>query len=86
MSKLNWEKRRKAEQPKEKRRPSNRSKVLSAYANGSKNERERIIKLLKPHAEHDEDMCYFEGKRECYPEDCSAPLIQWVIALIKGEK
>jgi hypothetical protein len=86
MSKFDWEKRRKAEQPKEKRRVSNRSKVLAAYANGSKNERERIIKLLKPHAEHDEDMCYFEGKRECYPEDCSAPLIQWVIALIKGEK
>jgi hypothetical protein len=49
-------------------------------------ERERIIKLLKPLAEHDEEMCYSEGKQECYPEDCSAPLIQWVIALIKGEQ
>jgi hypothetical protein len=56
------------------------------WAQGAEFERNRIIKLLKPHAEHDEDMCYFEGKRECYPEDCSAPLIQWVIALIKGEQ
>jgi hypothetical protein len=58
----------------------------SAFYQGVDSERERIIKLLKPHAEHDEDICYFEGKRECYPEDCSAPLIQWLIALIKGEK
>jgi hypothetical protein len=58
----------------------------SAFYPGVDAERERIIKLLKPHAEHNEDMCYFEGKRECYPEDCSAPLMQWVIALITGEK
>jgi hypothetical protein len=57
-----------------------------AFNQGAQREQERIIKLLKPHAEHDEAMCYFKGKRECYPEDCSAPLIQWVIALIKGEQ
>jgi hypothetical protein len=56
-----------------------------AFAIGVKTERERIIRLLEPLADHDEDMCYSEGKQECYPEDCSAPVIRWVIALIKGE-
>jgi hypothetical protein len=55
------------------------------YQEGALFEQRRIIKLLKTHAEHDDEMCYSEGKQECYPEDCSAPLIQWVIALIKGE-
>jgi hypothetical protein len=56
------------------------------YQEGALFEQRRIIKLLEPHAEHDEAMCYLESKRECYPEDCSAPLIQWVIELIKGEQ
>jgi hypothetical protein len=56
------------------------------YQEGALFEQRRIIKLLEPHAEHDDQMCYSEGKRECYPEDCSAPLIQWVIALIRGEQ
>lgn len=51
MSRLDWEKRNKVEQPKEKRRLSNRSKVLKAYENGTKRERERIIKLLGDYAQ-----------------------------------
>jgi hypothetical protein len=47
MTKLNWEKANKAEKPKEKRRISNRTKVLAAYANGTQRERERIIKLIE---------------------------------------
>ena len=47
MSKLNWEKQNKAELPKLKRRESQITKVLRAYENGAKLERERIIKLLK---------------------------------------
>ncbi len=47
MSKLNWEKQNKLEQPKERRRRLDREKVTKAYANGAKNERERIIKLLE---------------------------------------
>ena len=58
----------------------------SAFYQGVDAEQERIIKLLKPLAEHDEDMCFSEGKQECYPEDCSAPVIRWVIALINGEQ
>jgi hypothetical protein len=46
MSKLDWEKQKKAEQPKEKRWLGNRSKVLLAYANGTKNEQARILKLI----------------------------------------
>ena len=53
---------------------------------GKRREQDRILKVLQPHAEHDEDMCYSEGKQECYPEDCSAPVIQWIVALIKGEQ
>jgi hypothetical protein len=47
VSKLNWEKQNKAELPKLKRRESQRTKVLKAYENGAKRERERIIKLLE---------------------------------------
>lgn len=47
MTKLNWEKANKAEKPREKRRISNRTKVLAAYANGTQRERERIIKLIQ---------------------------------------
>ena len=45
---------------------------------GKKLERERIIKLFKPYSYHDE-MCYYEGKRICYPEDCSAGMYSRVI-------
>ena len=49
MTKLNWEKKNKEAQPKAKRNQSNRTKVLKAYENGAKNERERIIKLIRQH-------------------------------------
>lgn len=42
---------------------------------GKKLERERILKVLKPHAEHD-DWCKDGG---CYPEDCSAGIVQYLI-------
>jgi hypothetical protein len=41
-------------------------------------ERNRILQVLKPHAEHKE-WCKDGG---CYPEDCSAPLVQWLIRKI----
>ena len=49
-----------------------------AYEQGVKREQERILKVLQPHAEH-EDWCKDGG---CYPEDCSAPLVQWLIQKI----
>lgn len=52
-----------------------------AYEQGISRERERIIKLLEPLAEH-EDFC----KDGCYPEDCSAPSYEFAIGLIKGEQ
>jgi hypothetical protein len=52
------------------------------WAQGADYERERIIKLLKPHAEHD-DWCKDGG---CYPEDCSAGIVQYLIDKIKGEQ
>ena len=48
-------------------------------------ERERIIKLLEPLAQHDEEMCYHEEKLECWPEDCNADTYISAIRLIKGE-
>ena len=45
---------------------------------GADRERERIVKLFKPYSYHDE-MCYYEGKRICYPEDCSAEMYSSVI-------
>ena len=51
-----------------------------AYDQGVKAERERIIKILKPLAEHSE-LC----KDGCYPEDCSAPEFQYAISLIEGK-
>jgi hypothetical protein len=53
MTKLNWEKRNRIELPKQKRRESQRTKILKAYANGSKNERERIIKLIENNTDFD---------------------------------
>jgi len=47
MTRLNWEKQNKLEQQKERRRRLDREKVTKAYANGAKNERERIIQLVK---------------------------------------
>jgi hypothetical protein len=47
MSKLDWEKRNSSERPKTKRRTSNRTKVISAYENGTKRERERIVRALE---------------------------------------
>ena len=52
MSKLDWEKQNKAELPKLKRRESQRTKVLKAYENGAKLERQRIIKLLEEDADN----------------------------------
>lgn len=49
---------------------------------GIKLERERILKLLEPLAQHDPEWC---GKVGCYPEDCSAPHYEYAIELIKGE-
>jgi hypothetical protein len=45
---------------------------------GARQERERIIKLLKPYAEHSE-LC----SSGCYPEDCNAPEIQYLIQKIQ---
>jgi hypothetical protein len=51
-----------------------------AFEDGRKKERERIIELLKPYAEHNE-LC----EQGCYSEDCSAPSYQNAIALIRKE-
>ena len=48
-----------------------------AYNLGVKREQERILKVLQPHAEHDE-WC----KDGCYWEDCSAPVVQYLIQKI----
>jgi hypothetical protein len=55
------------------------------WTQGEEAERERIIKLLEPLAQHDE-WCYDEGKVSCYSEDCQASSYQYAIELIKGEK
>lgn len=47
---------------------------------GAALERERIIELLEPLAEH------WDCKEGCYPEDCSAPSYEYAIDLIKGEQ
>jgi hypothetical protein len=51
--------------------------AMIAFNQGAQREQERILKVLKPHAEHD-DWCA-DG---CYSEDCSAPLVQWLIKKI----
>jgi len=56
------------------------SNARVAFDQGAKTERQRIIKLLEPLAEH----C--DCKEGCYPEDCSAPSYQFAIGLIKGEQ
>jgi hypothetical protein len=47
VSRLDWEKRNRVEMPKQKRRQSNRSKVLAAYENGARRERDRIVALVE---------------------------------------
>jgi len=42
---------------------------------GIKQERNRILEVLNPHAEHN-DWCKDGG---CYPEDCSAGIVQYLI-------
>lgn len=54
--------------------------AVVAFEQGVKTERQRIITLLKPLAEHSE-LCQ-DG---CYPEDCSAPEFQHAISLIQGK-
>ena len=46
---------------------------------GERQERKRILKLLKPYTKHSE-LC----KYGCYPEDCSVFVYRHVIELIKG--
>jgi hypothetical protein len=50
----------------------------SAYNQGVARERQRVLAVLQPHAEHD-DWCENGG---CYPEDCSAPVVQYLIQKI----
>ena len=57
----------------------------NAYEIGVKTERERIIKLLEPLARH-EEICYDEGRVNCYPEDCHADDYRLAITLIRGEQ
>jgi hypothetical protein len=54
----------------------------NAFAIGVKTEQDRILKILQPHAEHD-DWCKDGG---CYPEDCSAGIVQYLIDKIRGEQ
>ena len=54
MSRLDWEKRNRAEMPKQKRRHSNRSKILAAYENGAHRERDRIIALVEAWLDDDQ--------------------------------
>jgi hypothetical protein len=51
---------------------------------GADAERKRIIELLKPFAEHEDD-CWCGEELDCYPDDCSAGVYQQVIERIKGE-
>ena len=50
----------------------------NAFGIGVKTERDRILRVLQPHAEH-EDWCEDGG---CYPEDCSAPVVRYLIRKI----
>ena len=47
MTKLNWEKANRTRKPKQRRKVTDRSKVIKAYENGSKNERARILNILE---------------------------------------
>jgi hypothetical protein len=48
--------------------------ALSAFRQGESRERDRILKLLAPFAEHTESCA--DG---CYPEDCDAGSVQYLI-------
>ena len=50
------------------------------YLQGLQDERERIIALLEPLAQHSE-LC----AGGCHPEDCSAFAYEYALGLIKGE-
>lgn len=66
----------------------NQSLDLIAEANfqaGVITERQRIIKLLEPFAEHTES-CYYKKQLSCYREDCLAYDYQDTIELIKGQQ
>lgn len=76
MSKLDWEKQNRLELLTEKRRVSNRTKVLKAYENGAKNERERIMKLLDSPLHH--NIQSPDIHKDCYT--CV------LVDLIKGEQ
>jgi hypothetical protein len=58
--------------------------LVKAVESAKVTERERIIELLKPFAEHEDD-CWCGEELACYPEDCSAGVYQQVIERIKGE-
>ena len=47
MTRLNWEKQNRSEMAKEKRRESQRTKILKAYQNGAKRERDHILRILE---------------------------------------
>jgi hypothetical protein len=61
------------------------SNARVAFDQGVKTEQQRILTLLQPLAKHDEEMCYNEGKLQCWPEDCNADIYISAIRLIKGE-
>lgn len=80
MTKLDWEKANKQELPKNIKSKSQTQKrqeaVAKAYANGTARERERIIKLLEPYTECNDELCY---------PSCDCPRSELFIAFIKGE-
>lgn len=60
--------------------------AMLAFRQGVTTERLRAINKLKPYAQHDEEMCFDEGKQICYPEDCSASIYQHAIQEIIEEE
>ena len=57
------------------------SNAANAFRQGRVTEQNRIIKLLEPHAQHD-DYC----KDGCYSDGCLAFAYQYAIGLIKREQ
>ena len=83
MAKLNWEKQKKVEQPKAKRKRLDREKVTKAYSNGSKNERQRIIQIIEKRKAYD---CTCSCDCHSYPSPCTAcQADNELIEIIKGE-
>jgi hypothetical protein len=60
------------------------TEFTASLALAAQQERDRIIKMLEPYAEHDES-CYNENKVVCTFEDCHADDFLLAICLIKGE-